>query len=248
MNKKSFQELLQEPSALSQENISGLEEVVKNFPYCQVAHSLLAKGYREQGNMLSEKKLSKAAVYSSSRKKLRELILKEAPKPQTPVQQEQPARPSEDALSKLRKLGLEARNKAKEAQQASQEIPSSFDFELPTGTKGTEEIIEEIAKKETTPNPRVQGKKFNIDLIDNFIKSNPAINRQSLREGIESFQEGDLAWKSGQESNKFISENLAKIHIRQGNIEKAISIYRELMLKYPDKKGYFVEQIQRLTK
>lgn len=47
---------------------------------------------------------------------------------------------------------------------------------------------------------------------------------------------------------KLISENLAVIYAQQGNDSAAIEIYEELSLKYPEKKAYFVSQINNIRK
>jgi pentatricopeptide repeat protein len=44
-----------------------------------------------------------------------------------------------------------------------------------------------------------------------------------------------------------VSESLAKIMVKQGKIEKAVEIYRELICKYPDKKAYFAGKIDELN-
>ena len=41
---------------------------------------------------------------------------------------------------------------------------------------------------------------------------------------------------------------MAKIHAKQGNFGKAIKIYKELMLRKPEKKSYFAAQIENLKK
>ena len=75
MNKQEFTELLRDPSKLSSSNIPLLEEVIKNFPYCQPAHILLARAAHQGGSMLAEQKMKKAAAYALDRKKLKKFIL-----------------------------------------------------------------------------------------------------------------------------------------------------------------------------
>lgn len=75
MNKQTFQEILKSPQQLTDGQLKDLEELVANFPYCQIAHVLIAKAYRDRGYMLSDKKLKTAAAYTSSRKNLKNMIL-----------------------------------------------------------------------------------------------------------------------------------------------------------------------------
>jgi tetratricopeptide (TPR) repeat protein len=44
-----------------------------------------------------------------------------------------------------------------------------------------------------------------------------------------------------------VSETLADLHARQGNIEKAIAMYKKLSLRNPEKITYFANRIQEIT-
>jgi len=57
-----------------------------------------------------------------------------------------------------------------------------------------------------------------------------------------------LAAKSVAQDDEIISETLAKIFAKQGRKEHAINIYLKLSLKFPEKKAYFADQIENLTK
>ncbi|MDR2037797.1 MAG: hypothetical protein LBQ60_07735 [Bacteroidales bacterium] len=77
------------------------------------------------------------------------------------------------------------------------------------------------------------------DLIDQFLKKNPKIipsdtdYKVNLSDSIEDTP--DIA-----------TETLADIYVSQGHIQKAIKIYEQLILKYPEKHIYFAAQIDRL--
>ena len=78
------------------------------------------------------------------------------------------------------------------------------------------------------------------DLIDTFLKTNPKIIPDENR----TYQV-DLT-DSMQENRDIATETLADIYATQGHKNKAIEIYEQLILKYPEKYIYFAAQIERL--
>jgi len=91
-------------------------------------------------------------------------------------------------------------------------------------------------------------KKSQDDIINNFIEKDPSIGKLDKHNKFSENDSNDLSKRSYEENTKLVSENLAKINIRQGNISKAISIYESLILKNPQKKTYFAKQIEKLSK
>ncbi|MDR0969880.1 MAG: hypothetical protein LBM67_05030 [Lentimicrobiaceae bacterium] len=77
-------------------------------------------------------------------------------------------------------------------------------------------------------------------LIDKFIETNPSIPRPT-----ETFQNITTAHNSIVDQENIVSETLAKIYLDQGHIEKAISIFEKLILKYPEKSSYFATLIEQ---
>ena len=100
--------------------------------------------------------------------------------------------------------------------------------------------IEEEKEKEVNEQPKRKLSK--AELIDKFIAENPSISRPKA----EFFNPISAAQSSNRDEENIISETLAKIYANQGLFDKAISTYRNLMLKYPEKSIYFAARIEEL--
>ena len=78
-------------------------------------------------------------------------------------------------------------------------------------------------------------------IIDNFIKNDPKI----IRKKNNKIKKEDLSINKN-DILDFESENLAKIFIKQKKVNKAIKIYKKLILKNSKKKVYFAKKIEKL--
>jgi hypothetical protein len=108
-----------------------------------------------------------------------------------------------------------------------------------------ENIITDEEKETITDQPAADaGRKKNVlqsELIDKFIQANPRI--APVRDPL-SLPSGDLAKAFAEKEGGFVTETLARIYINQGYYSKAIDIYNELSLKFPEKSSYFASQIE----
>ena len=84
-----------------------------------------------------------------------------------------------------------------------------------------------------------------IDLINNFLKRQPRLTRAAMLPPAAAHQP-DLSVRSTRAEPDLVSENLARIFVRQGKTARAIEIYEKLMVKQPEKMAYFALQIQSL--
>ncbi len=74
VNKEAFHKLLQNPAHITPDSLASLEELVRLFPFCSLAHTLIAKSHYDQATMLASQKLRKAAAYAVNRNKLKKII------------------------------------------------------------------------------------------------------------------------------------------------------------------------------
>jgi hypothetical protein len=92
--------------------------------------------------------------------------------------------------------------------------------------------------------------KISNPLIDNFLNSNPRSIRRTQGEdsNLENANRIDITGKSDTENEELITETLAAIYFEQKNYEKALSAYKKLSLKYPEKSIYFAARIKEIEK
>ncbi len=79
-------------------------------------------------------------------------------------------------------------------------------------------------------------------LIDKFIQENPSIQRPKQ----EFFSPEKAMKKSEVLDTNLATETLAKIYAMQGHPEKAIKVYNQLQLKFPEKLSYFASLINKI--
>lgn len=94
-----------------------------------------------------------------------------------------------------------------------------------------EDVMDELEKK----------KKF--DLLDKFIENNPKIvPKENTNPKI------DIKASTKFDKNELMTETLAKVYLEQKKYKKAIQAFKILSLKYPEKSGFFADQIRAVKK
>ncbi len=94
--------------------------------------------------------------------------------------------------------------------------------------------------EEESPKDDLQHKKF--ELIDKFISKSPKLKPS------KPTNKSNLAEVSTTPPESLMTETLARVYLEQKNHKKAIQAYKILILKNPEKSGFFADQIRAIEK
>lgn len=247
MNATQFLELIQHADFLEKNEVLLLKKVQSNFPYFQIPHVLASRYEFLKNGEAQTPSLAQAAVTSPDRIWLKNFIEKASTK-------------SIPENSKILEEDLLPESESKEQTIAEQTQGLK---KLDAGLKGkSEKVVKtEASKKKTRPQTQNEDilesikrkekkeildekKKEQIDLIKAFSKK--SIKLATIKE-IEANQNTEnLAAESTKISDKLLSESFAKILASQGKSKMAKEIYQKLILKFPDKRAYFADLIEKL--
>ncbi|MBI6119176.1 hypothetical protein [Salegentibacter maritimus] len=100
--------------------------------------------------------------------------------------------------------------------------------------------IQREKQKEESQKNELQHKKF--ELIDRFISKSPKIKPG------QPTNKSNLAETNATPPESLMTETLARVYLEQKNYKKAIQAYKILILKNPEKSGFFADQIRAIEK
>jgi len=256
MNRELFYTYLHDASTMDSSSSKELQSIVEQYPYFQTARLLYLKALHENKSVAYQSELKITATYAGNRSVLFQLIKKKslgkniAVKPQeTIVPKTEEKHLFQEIVEVNRGVGLVV-----DVAESKPNIFASESFDLFTDTLlnfdfTIAEHVEEVGEGsyrfkaeelniEQADEPK---KKMQSQLISKFIETNPklGVNKNT------PVPSGDLSLDSVKD-NEFMTETLAEIYVKQHKIEKAITMYEKLSLKYPQKSFTFATRIDEL--
>ncbi len=271
METRQLVDLLHHYSGSSTQEAEEVISLCHEYPYSQVLQALSARVSKDHNFDNQQHLLQSAAVYSTDRSVLKEIMSKvyetaytkaEVALVATPVTTntgsaiQQPIDSIDyavEVIHDLERLNQLRHNFEALAAGFGNDIPESIiekpKRKPPGRPKKNKElsadpILEDIKTTKKKIDPESPKTKEQIAIIDQFIKAQPTIKPKADPTPLSDLSQV----KSGEFADNIISETLAKILIRQGKKEKAIEVYKKLIWKFPQKKVYFAAQIEELKK
>jgi hypothetical protein len=241
----NFINLLKNESKIEQATTAELKSIVENFPYFQSARALYLKGLNNQDSFKYNKELKVTAAYTTDRAVLFDFITSKEFKNSEIIQE-----PTAQTVSKEKETGVETETepilkpikKTEEIEQVlevgkplpfSESENYSFNQWLQLSTK------KPINRKVSQENKK---EKVNdtLEIIEKFIQNNPKIKPLSKDKSVA------ISITKNKQDSSLMTETLAKVYLEQKKYENAKQAYRILSLKYPEKSGFFADQIKRI--
>ena len=245
LNKNTFIEILNEKQKVQQLETAELKSVVDEFPFFQSARALHLKGLKNQDSFKYNNELKITAAYTTDRTVLFDFITSKEfgntkeKNYQQIINEISIDKPIEinikDDETKVEK-DLDSAQKAEENLEIGKPISFvnsenySFNQWLQLSSKKPiarkESIVKKVSKK--------------VEIIEKFIQNNPKIEPLSKDKSVS------ISVAKNQQDSSLMTETLAKVYLEQKKYENAIQAYRILILKYPEKSGFFADQIKRV--
>jgi hypothetical protein len=222
---ETFKNITKNKTEIQHLKAAELKSIVEEFPYFQAARTLYLKELKSQDSFKYNHELKTTAAYTSDRSVLFNYIVSFNNKHQE-LTEKNTETTSGGVLNKVEdnlEIGKPLPFSSTENHSFNQWLQLSPKKVI---IRGREKPTQQTTRKE--------------DLIDKFIQNSPKIG--PLEKGIKftvpvSKNKYDVA---------LMTETLAKVYLEQKKYENAMQAYKILSLKYPEKSGFFADQIKRI--
>lgn len=267
---KKFSLCCTSPGELNADSLLAYKEVLTRYPYCQYAHLMFLLNLKRTGDEATfASTLPFTAIAVPDRARLKQQIQNLLPLSEKfhsdtrRTMQAQQNRghfsPFQDSLPQRKEEGFSPRSEALPRSSAPAKAagtPRAAETAEPAETVDFRPVVEQRAMEQpVTEQPvdklrsflRPQADRRQADaIIDRFMQGQEHLI--SLNESFDYARFDPDTGGSNREDFSIGSETLAEMYLRNGAPAKAIAVYENLGLKFPEKSSYFANLILRIRK
>ena len=231
MKRDTFTNILENKPLISAEETLALKVVIEEFPYFQSARALYLKGLKNQDSFKYNNELKVTAAFTADRT----ILFNYVTSLEADLKNKEEILPQVIAKISQEKL----REKETDTEEMHLQKPLSFST---TESYSFNEWLQLAAKKPIIRKNEmpVQEKLLKNNLIDTFIQNNPKITP------LEKGRNFTTPIPKNKQDDALMTETLASVYLAQKKYENAIQAYKILSLKYPEKSGFFADEIKRI--
>ncbi len=258
-----IQHLIKNPFEVQLSDVALLQDEIDKYPYFPTLRTLLLFGLKEFDHSTYQEELKKTSIHCPSRVALYHYLQREKQNStefeneEIVIEQTAPFNPSEEIVSEIDAEEIETNSVETIDTIETEFVPVEENEEILTEKveESTEQIdvahseftfsqwlsLSKTKTEEAEKTPSEKDIKF--QLIDEFIEKAPKISPVSKTQELNSVSKKP---ETSTEYSDLMTETLAQIYTEQKKYDKAIRAYKILLLKYPDKKGFFEDKISEI--
>jgi hypothetical protein len=241
LNISTFLAILNNDNTIDKPAISSLKSVITKFPYFQTARALYLKELKEQDSFKYNKTLKITAAYTRDRSILFDYI--------TSKKFSNYTKPASTKENKILKVDKTKTVKTSNSKNTEDNLVDELAIGKPLSfTKAENHSFNQWLQLSNTKKPisrTIKPVKKEVEkekIIEKFIQNNPKIEPLAKDKNIT------VAVAKNKQDAALMTETLAKVYLEQKKYENAMQAYRILSLKYPEKSGFFADQIKKIKK
>jgi tetratricopeptide (TPR) repeat protein len=204
--------MIRNPQAISAEEVTALRKLLYQYPYFQLAFTLIAKAAYDQDPTSAHEAIQLAAVYATDRNHLKLLLENKLPF-SIPKKESFPEPVADTPAIPLSKGRIKEGN----------EEPEFINSYIST-------IRNRAEQKITKPKSLEQ-----LDIIETFMQQGGQFKPVTIKEMPLEESQVDLTQTSTTLHDDLITESLAQAMLKQGKFQRALGIYSKLKLRFPEK-------------